>query len=691
MRSMLRNSVGPGLLLAMLAFATPPAVGGMEDPSPYGERSKPFVMLWNVTTDAWDLQSGEKKDWTNMVDFGGVPMVKDIVVLYEHRLGHFPREGPQQFAYNAAMLARHVSKVREDLIRQIPDPDYDGIAVIDYEGWVPWWEINTPEIKRNWREFLESRSPNPLHGLTGPDEERVLRTTFVAVVKEFLIATIDACRETRPNAKWSMYDYPCSYGGTAAVYDNPGANKYRDRNDELQWLWDRFDVFTPSLYSWRATVPEGAPRDKRYEYTPQEHRAFLTALVAESVRLAEGKPVYTYFWPRYLPTAGPRYEDRWFNDVTLDVFFQAVHGSDADGVIIWDNIKGRGQFDVIQEFMNEELIPRLLPLTAVAEAPSGGGALGGGAPPSGGGQPPAGPSGDPGPGGGSGGDAGSGGGSGGGGVPPGGGSPSGGGDPGPNDPGSGGGSVPPLVILPPSPAPSGGGPNTPPPPNSPDADGSDGPSGGGTPPAGGSEGDSGSGESGGEPSGGGGSGSSGGSDGSGGDPWSPSGDGGNGDGGNSDDEGGGEGGDGGGMPPAPVMNDPDAPEDASSDGDQGSERSKGTVRDFLMKNRKVSKAKPKAAPKNIVVAPKAAAPKAGGSKASVAKAKAPVKKSTIASRGRIVKPGRSPAALAAAAKRSTPVVNAQPSSRTTWGTLKLKQPGPSRVADVPTNTANDPH
>lgn len=39
-------------------------------------------------------------------------------------------------------LDAHLRKAEQDIVEAIPDPEFDGLAVIDYEAWRPLYQLN---------------------------------------------------------------------------------------------------------------------------------------------------------------------------------------------------------------------------------------------------------------------------------------------------------------------------------------------------------------------------------------------------------------------------------------------------------------------------------------------------------------------------------------------------------------------
>ena len=60
-------------------------------------------------------------------------------------------------------LGQHLRKARKDIERKIPDPNYEGLAVIDWEQWRPLWDTNW-DPKKIYKvksvELVRSRHPD---------------------------------------------------------------------------------------------------------------------------------------------------------------------------------------------------------------------------------------------------------------------------------------------------------------------------------------------------------------------------------------------------------------------------------------------------------------------------------------------------------------------------------------------------
>ncbi|MHC5005753.1 MAG: hypothetical protein ACYTGF_00160 [Planctomycetota bacterium] len=306
--------------------------------------------------------------WHELVDFGDAPVVRDVKIFYNYMLGDFPEPGPHLIAADPTWMSRHLAEVEQDLDKYLPDKAYRGYAVIDYEHWHVQWDRvdNQPsnhrpqdhdrDWKDDWRDYISSVTPE-FDSLPPWEQERILRETYDATAKEFYLATIQACTQLRPEAKWGVWGYP-----QAPRTDEDSAQR-RARNDELAWLWNALTAVTPKIYARRYTVPDGEPYDPaRGENSETQNRELILDIVGEAIRVAGGKPVEVYFWSRYARTlllfevglAG-----EFVNDLNLKQGLEVPAESGANGVIIWHGLRNESRFTEFQAYVTEKLAPAI--------------------------------------------------------------------------------------------------------------------------------------------------------------------------------------------------------------------------------------------------------------------------------------------------------------------------------------------
>jgi hypothetical protein len=400
-------------------------------------------------------------------------IVQDVITFYEHLFGTFPSAGPHVIERwpggREAFYTVHLNRVRADVARAIPDINWNGYAVIDYETWSPYWTLheNTPsslawdardrDFIDDWKDYIREFRSDLLEGLSPTEQEGVFRDTWLAATREFYIRTLEAAREIRPQAKWGYYGLPenryfvfvSDYAQYPVLREQlPATNDF-----ELGWMRDHVDALYPSFYTFYHSVPN--PRRGYPEDRPEDNTLWWQRGMAEFRRFAPDKPILPFTWYRRHggeATQGGGAE--FLNQFNTENNLRRPHEFGAAGVILWGRIDSVTERDAVQAYLNSTYFPIWEAfrneLNASPPPPPGGGGTGGSEPPptngSGGGSPGGSTDGSGGSSGGTGGNTG--------GETPGGGSAGGG-----SSGGSGGGTghIPPQPPPPPPPPDTGSG------------------------------------------------------------------------------------------------------------------------------------------------------------------------------------------------------------------------------------------
>lgn len=310
-------------------------------------------------------------DWAARMNFAQAPIRRDTVVLYQHRIGFFPQAGPHLIRQDPTWMDRHRFKIKDDLAALIPDPNFNGIAILDFEKWHLLWDRTRDDpssdpsptaldndYKTDWEEQILSANPRVFDRLSDKQKEHLLKITYEETTRDFYLATLNECRRLRPKAKWGFFNYPTFYGPHVS-------NHVKQLNEQLAWLWEAVDVLIPSTYARFYThVETSQPGDERFENTIEADRKWILARVGEAVRLAAGKPVYTIMWIRYeQPLGGGKYGSKHFqllNDVNLNHQLNLPREAGADGVIIWESLSSDFIVKQVQQYINKKLAPEVI-------------------------------------------------------------------------------------------------------------------------------------------------------------------------------------------------------------------------------------------------------------------------------------------------------------------------------------------
>ena len=196
--------------------------------------------------------------------------------------GIFPQIGDDGAVTNggvpqAGNLSAHLAQLRAQLPAWIPDPDWAGNAVFDFEAWTTVWEQNTGG--KNWhgkryqdKSIALVKAANP----TWPAAKvaAAAKEAFEAAATQWFVASLEAGRALRPKAKWGFYGLPenfltpCSGAGAdiKCSYDGPSAATYRAQSARQAKVWAASTALFPSVYL-----------SQDLEGKPDEAQAYLDA------------------------------------------------------------------------------------------------------------------------------------------------------------------------------------------------------------------------------------------------------------------------------------------------------------------------------------------------------------------------------------------------------------------------------
>lgn len=218
----------------------------------------PFLTVWNAPTASCLSQYGVDLDlgtFSIIQNQNQTFMGENITIFYAEKLGLYPRYSSQTEAINGgvpqnASLDEHLRVASEDICTFIPNRDFQGLAVVDWESWRPVWERNWDSKQVYWeasRALVRSKHPD----WSPAQVNAAAQLEFEEAGRKFMEETLKLGQEERPNGLWGYYGFPNCY------------NQYRDksenytgecpavemkRNDQLLWLWNVSSALYPDIY-----------------------------------------------------------------------------------------------------------------------------------------------------------------------------------------------------------------------------------------------------------------------------------------------------------------------------------------------------------------------------------------------------------------------------------------------------------
>lgn len=217
----------------------------------------PFLTVWNAPSQEcqekynvslnlgiFDVVVNQNESFTG----------KEMTLFYSNRLGCYPyytKNGTAVYGGvpQNASLEDHLWKAQQDIKKTIVETSFKGLAVIDWESWRPLWV-------RNWdsMEIYKNKSVDLVKELH-PDwpADKVAEKAqleFEQSSQAFMEQTLVLGKTLRPGGFWGFYGFPNCYN-----YENKQDNYTgecpeieKQRNEELQWLWNQSRALYPSIY-----------------------------------------------------------------------------------------------------------------------------------------------------------------------------------------------------------------------------------------------------------------------------------------------------------------------------------------------------------------------------------------------------------------------------------------------------------
>uniref|UniRef100_A0A3B1JK06 Hyaluronidase n=2 Tax=Astyanax mexicanus TaxID=7994 RepID=A0A3B1JK06_ASTMX len=259
---------------------------------------KPFVIIWNAPTSKCQ-QLKIPLDWSAFQAITTPAKVHNqtLTLFYKKRIGLFPYVDLQTMEqYNGGIpqrgnLSASLKKAEAEFTRYLPSSS-PGLAVIDWEEWLPFFDQNVG-LREIYKELSLNHTLEQDASLSRQQAKSKAKQQFQTTARDYMEKTLKLGITLRPQYLWGFYLFPdCNNYD----FENPGytgkcPQNTTQLNTELLWLWKTSTALFPSAY-----IPESISGS-------QKAALFVRHQVKEALRVAAlsqrpyTAPVYVYLRP----------------------------------------------------------------------------------------------------------------------------------------------------------------------------------------------------------------------------------------------------------------------------------------------------------------------------------------------------------------------------------------------------------
>uniref|UniRef100_A0A8C3G9I1 Hyaluronidase n=1 Tax=Cyclopterus lumpus TaxID=8103 RepID=A0A8C3G9I1_CYCLU len=255
------------LSLPFLLFLSPLSCTSLSPTSPHGVvlpqappilQDQPFVVVWNMPTARCHQR------YNVHLDLGRFDIVENrqqrfqgqkMTIFYRDRLGKYPYLSRDGRKVNGGVpqlgdLSAHLSLAMAQMSGLL-QPNFTGVAVIDWEEWRPLWERNfgtKMEYRRQSKLLVRQERPD----LSEKATVTMARRTFEESAQRFMEETLQSAVSVHPKGFWGFYGFPECFNKqkrkTDKSYTGCCQRGTKDQNGHLSWLWRQSTALYPSVY-----------------------------------------------------------------------------------------------------------------------------------------------------------------------------------------------------------------------------------------------------------------------------------------------------------------------------------------------------------------------------------------------------------------------------------------------------------
>lgn len=207
----------------------------------------PYAAVWNSPTTHCFGNSLELSGFEILQNRGDAINGGNIT-LFTH-LGQFPVWGKlNDTIVNGGLpqlgnLSLHLAQVEQDIDSLIPDSNFAGLAVIDFQAWRPLFRQNFDELgiyQTQSVEEVRKKHPDWKDGQL----QKEAAAEFNSGARAFLEGTLLLARKLRPGGLWGYLGYPFCNGFLGYYCDGQATLE----NDMIGWLWNASTALYPSVF-----------------------------------------------------------------------------------------------------------------------------------------------------------------------------------------------------------------------------------------------------------------------------------------------------------------------------------------------------------------------------------------------------------------------------------------------------------
>ncbi|XP_029290811.1 LOW QUALITY PROTEIN: hyaluronidase-3 [Cottoperca gobio] len=221
-------------------------------------QERPFVVVWNMPTarchELYNIHL-DLSDFDIVENRQQLFQGQKMTIFYRDRLGKYPYLSRDGSKVNGGIpqlsdLSAHLSLALMQMSGSL-QPNFTGLAVIDWEEWRPLWERNfgtKMEYQRQSKLLVRQERPD----LSERATTLMARQTFEDSARRFMEETLRLAGRDRPKGLWGFYGFPACFNNQKRKTDENYTGRChggtKKQNDRLSWLWRQSTALYPSIY-----------------------------------------------------------------------------------------------------------------------------------------------------------------------------------------------------------------------------------------------------------------------------------------------------------------------------------------------------------------------------------------------------------------------------------------------------------